>query len=337
MLSFKIKPNSPILLLCLLVVVLLSGCSRRKATLDQSKKALKAFDYEMIQITKRLADTEAFEALMLIRRLPGIQLPFITSNDTIAGSGLSTFNMKRANGVYEYHSTDSLPEKISDSDSLIILYKNPKNQSKSYKLIVKSFHETLTDLGMVFPDNLDAEIYQNNHSIGKITLHTKFKHGIPATSDFIVDAGRIKAEIQMTTTFRRKKSNIELKFKLSEAGRLLIKAGIKSDVKKTLSNSLAYDAKNIELEVFPIKVEMTSGFCFSDKISENFFNDFNKNTKITLSDEEGFELGQVKLAQAPGRSRVNLIMYYNDGSTENLEDLLFSVRKILNMKTTMPH
>ncbi|MCO5266573.1 MAG: hypothetical protein M9948_11945 [Lentimicrobium sp.] len=150
MLSLKIKPNSPILLLCLLVVVLLSGCSRRKATLDQSKKALKAFDYEMIQITKRLADTEAFEALMLIRRLPGIQLPFITSNDTIAGSGLSTFNMKRANGVYEYHSTDSLPEKISDSDSLIILYKNPKNQSKSYKLIVKSFHETLTEIWELF-------------------------------------------------------------------------------------------------------------------------------------------------------------------------------------------
>lgn len=320
-----------------MLIFVFAGCSNRKATPDQCRKTLKAFDSELMQITRRVSNTQSFEALMIARKLPGIQLPFLAVNDTLAGTTKETFNLQRAKGVFYYRSVDSLPEKIAQSDSLILLFPAGNNESaENFRIVVGSFSEILTDLGMLFPEAFEAAIYKGERHVGKLSYSATFKHGMPASALLNIRAGGFDIEMKLETTFRRKKSSVEVLFTVHEAGSQRIKVNIDSDVTQTASGALAYDGKHIEIEVFPLKAEIKSDYLFSQADVVDFFSQFNKMSTIRLTDSKGLSLGNVKLEQTEGRSRINLIIYYNDGSSENLEDYLLTINKILNMKTTMP-
>lgn len=320
-----------------LLVFFISECSSRKATPAHSRKTLKAFDYELMQIAKQFGNTQVFEALMLARRLPGIQLPFLAVNDTLEGTDLETFDLQRTKGVFYYRSIDSLPEMIAQSDSLILIFPavNEK-KAEDFRIVVSSFNEILTDLGMLFPETFDAVIYKGDRLVGNLSYSATFKHGMPATALLKLKAGNFDIDMQLETTFRRKKSSVAISFAMHEAGSQKVKVSIDSDVAENAAGAMAYDGKHIEIEIFPLKAEIKSDYLFSQSDAVGFFSDFNKLSTIKLTDSEGNLLGNVKLEQARGRSRVNLIMYYNDGSSENLEDFLLTINKILNMKTTMP-
>ncbi|PKP46309.1 MAG: hypothetical protein CVT94_15145 [Bacteroidetes bacterium HGW-Bacteroidetes-11] len=320
-----------------LLVFFISECSSRKATPAQSRKTLKAFDYELMQIAKQFGNTHVFEALMLARRLPGIQLPFLAVNDTVEGTDLEIFNLQRARGVFYYRSIDSLPEMIAQSDSLILLFPAENDRpTEDFRIVVSSFNEVLTELGMLFPETFDALIYKGDRLVGNLSYSATFKHGMPATALLNLKAGNFDIDIQLETTFRRKKSSVAISFAVHEAGSQKVKVSIDSDVAKSESGAMAYDGKRIEIEIFPVKAVIKSDYQFSQSDAVVFFSDFNKLSDIRLTDSESNLLGNVKLEQARGRSRVNLMMYYNDGSSENLEDFLLTINKILNMKTTMP-
>lgn len=321
----------------MMVILLFSYCSTGKATPAQSRKTLKAFDYELMQIAKRLSNTQTFEALMLARRLPGIQLPFLAVNDTLKGTDLEIFNLQRARGVFHYRSIDSLPEMIAQSDSLILIFPaGNEKKAEDFRIVVSSFNEILTDLGMLFPESFDAVIYKGDRLVGSLSYSATFKHGMPATALLNFKGGNFDIYMQLETTFRRKKSSVDIRFTVHEAGSQRIKVNIDSEVTQTATGAMAYDGKHIEIEIFPLKAEIKSDYLFSQSDAVGFFSDFNKLSTIKLTDSEGNLLGNVKLEQAKGKSRVNLIMYYNDGSSENLEDFLLTINKILNMKTTMP-
>ena len=326
-----------ILVITAVLIFLYTGCSNRKATPAQSRKTLKAFDYELMQIAKQFGNTQVFEALMLARKLPGIQLPFLAVNDTLEGTDLEIFNLQRAKGVFYYRSIDSLPEMIAQSDSLILLFPAENERStEDFRIVVSSFKEVLTELGMLFPETFDALIYKGDRLVGNLSYSATFKHGMPATALLNLKAGNFDIDMQLETTFRRKKSSVDIRFAVHEAGSQRIKVNIDSEVTQTASGAMAYDGKRIEIEIFPLKAEIKSDYLFSQSDAVGFFRDFNKLSDIRLTDSEGNLLGNVKLEQARGRSRVNLMMYYNDGSSENLEDFLLTINKILNMKTTMP-
>jgi hypothetical protein len=319
------------------LIFIFAGCSNRKATPDQSRKILKAFDSELMQIARRFSNTQSFEAIMIARKLPGIQLPFLSVNDTLEGTELETFNIQRAKGVFYYHSVDSLPEKIAQSDSLILIFPaGNEKKAEDFRIVVSSFSEILTDLGMLFPETFDAEIYKGDRQVGNLSYSATFKHRMPASVLFNLKAGGFDIEMKLETTFRKKKSSVEVQFTLHESGNQRIKVNIDSEVTQTATGAMAYDGKHIEIEIFPLKAEIESDYQFSQSDAVGFFSDFNKLSTIKLTDSEGNLLGNVKLVQAKGRSRVNLMMYYNDGSSENLEDFLLTINKILNMKTTMP-
>lgn len=326
-----------ILVVSAVLIFLYTGCSNRKATPDQSRKILKAFDSELMQIARRFSHTQSFEAIMIARKLPGIQLPFLSVNDTLEGTELETFNLQRAKGVFYYHSVDSLPEKIAQSNSLILIFPaGNEMKAEDFKIVVSSFNEIRTDLGMLFPESFDAVIYKGDRLVGNLNYSATFKHGMPATVLLNLKAGNFDIDMRLETTFRRKKSSVAISFAVHEAGSQRIKVIIDSEVTQNASGAMAYDGKYIEIEIFPLKAEIKSDYLFSQSDAAGFFSDFNKLSTIKLTDSEGNLLGIVKLEQAKGRSRVNLIMYYNDGSSENLEDFLLTIDKILNMKTTMP-
>lgn len=324
-------------IMVMMVILLFSYCSTGKATPDHSRKILKAFDSELMQIARRFGNTQSFEAIMIARKLPGIQLPFLSVNDTFEGTELETFNLQRAKGVFYYHSVDSLPEKIAQSDSLILIFPaGHEKKTEEFRIVVSSFNEILTDLGMLFPETFDAEIYKGDRQVGNLSYSATFKHGMPASVLFNLKAGGFDIETKLETTFRKKKSSVEALFTLHESGNQRIKVNIDSEVIQTASGAMAYDGKHIEIEIFPLKAEIKSDYLFSQADAADFFGEFNKRSAIKLTDSEGLILGNVKLEQTEGKSRINLMMYYNDGSSENLEDFLLTINKILNMKTTMP-
>lgn len=326
-----------VVILCLGIILQYSACTSRKASPEQSRKILKAFDYELIQIANRFSNTQAFQAIMLARRLKGVQLPFLSTNDTLAETNLETYNLQLAKGVFHYSSADSLPQKIKNSDSLIIIFPSgSKKSDEPFKMIICEFAERQTDLGMLFPEAFEAVIFKGNQKVGSLKYSAFFKHQMPASVRMNINAGNFNIEVQLETIFRKKKSLVEVRFTLLENDKQLILVKLDTEVVETKTHSLAYDKKHIEIEVFPLKAIIDSDYNFSEGKVTDFFREFNDQSLIKLFDTEGKMLGNVKLEQTEGRSRINLMMYYNDGSSENLEDFLLTVNKILNMKTSMP-
>ena len=317
-----------------LLVLAVTACGPRKAPREHSRKVLRAFDNELIQLSGNLSSTKAFEALMLLRSLPGVQLPFISVNDTIPGTETEIFTLRRAKGVYRYSTGDSLVVKTADSDSLIVFFDDKDNPGKLFKLVISAWKETMTAFGMVFPEMLEASLFMDDRRIGEVHYQAVFKHGFPAEISMVGKSGKYAFDMELETRFRRTKSVVQVKFEIQDGDRSLIKGRIDSDVVRTAQNTLAYHDKRIELEIFPLKVILDSDYRFPQSDTMGFFEGFNRHSRIRLTDNEGASLGEVKLVQVPGRSRVNLMMHYNDGSSENAEDFLLSVRKIMNMKTS---
>ncbi|MCD6660071.1 MAG: hypothetical protein LT105_07920, partial [Lentimicrobium sp.] len=189
---------------------------------------------------------------------------------------------------------------------------------------------------MLFPEAFEAVIYKGNQKVGSLKYSAFFKHQMPASVRMNINAGNFNIELQLETIFRKKKSLVEVRFTLLENDKQLILVKLDTEVVETKTHSLAYDKKHIEIEVFPLKAIIDSDYNFSEGKVTDFFREFNDQSLIKLFDTEGKMLGNVKLEQTEGRSRINLMMYYNDGSSENLEDFLLTVNKILNMKTSMP-
>jgi hypothetical protein len=323
--------------LCIGIIFQYSACTSRKVSPEQSRKILKAFDYELIQIANRFSNTQAFRAIMLARKLQGVQLPFLSTNDTLAETNLATYNLQLAKGVFYFSSLDSLPQKTANSDSLILVFPSGNKESDApYKMIISEFAERQTDLGMLFPEAFEAVIFKGDQKVGSLKYSASFKHEMPASVSININAGNFNIEVQLETIFRKKKSLIEIHFTLHENDKQLILVTLDTEVAETKTGSLAYDKKHIEIEVFPLNVIVDSEYNFSEGKVTDFFREFNDQSVIKLFDTEGQMLGNVKLEQTEGRSRINLMMYYNDGSSENLEDFLLTVKKVLNMKTSMP-
>ncbi len=101
---------------------------------------------------------------------------------------------------------------------------------------------------------------------------------------------------------------------------------------KSINNVLYYSNLDISLKAFPIQLTYQSDQDFLSTNPGNFIATFNKHTQCHFSSFDDNYIGQVFLAPMPGRDRINPMIRYPDGSMENLEELLFVVQKLLNMK-----
>lgn len=311
-------------MLLLFIAFLCSTCKQALAP-EEGRKHLRAFDNEVIQLASRIGKTEAFRALIRLSEISELPIPFMNANY------VSGYNFNTNKGVYIVKSRTGNIEKQAESNMVELIYPFDSKWDSLASFTLMDYAETQTALQMIFPRKLEAKITAGEKTLFTAHLSAAYKHDLPAEMDVELLFANFKIKMLLNTTFKSSYAVLNLEFQLEENGEKKFSTSLTSNV-KTVDNTLFYNNIDISLTAFPIRLTYRSDQDFLNSEPGNFIEIFNYHTQIDISSLNGNQIGQVFLAQIQGRDRINPMIHYPDGSVENLEDILFVLQKLLNMK-----
>lgn len=314
------------------------GC-QKKPDKEASEKLLRAFDFELLQQTNQLMQSKAVTSLTPFFTLPGAPLPMLSSNVSDSISMLNGYDLEKAKGEYVFSRASrgwdfkdsakaAMPLKLTylnDNDSLVHLF-------------VKEYSEAPIELQMFFPTRLKAELYAGSNRLMTIEYCAEVKNRFPASADLHISLTKYEIVLHLKTKFKSR-SSAELKIDLSimEAHKQTLKLSLKSDVSMGQNNVLTYNKLKLFIEAFPLIVKLNSDFDFAQLGDGDFFEEWNKKTKAEILNDKNQQLGTFHLIRNKPRDRAGLLIEYNDGSFQSLEEIMLVVQKVLDTKIQSTH
>ena len=310
----------------------------RKADKPEAQKFLRAFDAELMQHSRKIARSDGMQALARLLTLPSAPLPLISSN-TIDSSGNRGFSIDAVSGSYFFDEQNQLwieNQAPQDSSKLQLMFQNTEGQWLNCRIY--NYDEQPIALGMMFPTRLKASIMKQEHELVHVKLTSDIAHGFPASVSLEINLAAYDFQMNLTTTFHNhKQATLQTDARIKREGKEVVAATMKSDVKISEHNTLTYNEKHIRLEAFPLIMELRSAYDFSQTGANDFFNQWNRKSKVWLYSKDGVSLGEIILKRPSGKDRLNIFIQYHDGTDENLEDLMLLVKSVLNAKIVRYH
>lgn len=320
-----------------LTLVLGSSCNRQ-ADKAESQKYLRAFDAEVTNHAKRILLSRGYQALTKILYLPGTPLPFVMQNTKMGIDSLSAYDLNKASGVYSFNEQTSqwdFDSPGSDSIPLRLFFTDREN--KELELRMYKYTESESAFGMTIPTVMQAMILDKNNKLLIINYSATLKEGFPEKAQMQLTMGGYECKIELSTTFTsRKSADVEMKLQLIKDLNRVIEAEIQATAVISEYETMQYNQLRASISAFPLEVTIRSEYEFGKWADEAFFSRWNEQSNIKILTQDGRSLGFITLEGQPAADRVNLIMHYNDGSQENLEDLQLLVKSILNVKIVRP-
>jgi len=311
-------------IILLLITFLFSTCKQALPP-EEGRKHLRAFDNEVIQLASRIGKTEAFRALIKLSEVSNPPIPYLNN------SSADAYDFNASKGLYYVNSETGIFEKQADGTGVELVYPFDSKWDSLAIFTLTDYAETQTALQMIFPQKLEAKIVAGDKTLFTAHLSAAYKHDLPSKMDVEMIFSNFTIRMLLNTTFRRSHAEINVEFEFDENGENKLVASLTSDV-NTVNNVLFYSNIDIFLEAFPIRLSYRSNQDFLNTEPGSFIKTFNRHTQIDISSSGGNHIGQVFLTQLQGRDRINPMIHYPDGSIENLEDMLFIIQKLLNMK-----
>lgn len=289
-------------------------------------------DSELIQITNKVRSTDAFKGLIALDKITNLPLPFriMVSNDSLAIPVDFDFNLHK--GCYRVSKKTGIAYLERISDSLIVHFPLQTQFDTMAVFIVAAFEESQTELQIMLPVRLNAILMAQDKKLMTIDFEATIEHGFPSKMDLNMLFGQFSLEGKMRTKFRKKASNVSINLNLSEDKKSLFKSRIFSDVEISNQQKLVFNKKRMDFEIFPVQLQFSSSLDFSAISATNFINDFNQQSTFKVKSNRGNLIGDIFLRDVSKKDRINLFIRFNDGSEEELEELIMTVKRILNMK-----
>jgi hypothetical protein len=319
------------LLVFILLAISLIACSKSLSR-EEGQKYLRAFDNEFIQLATRINKTDAAGSMQTLSVLPDVPLPFLLKNERDITSGLEVYNFEKAKGKYLFLKEKTMLDKVGESDSVCVAFPYKSKNDSLAQFILKQYTESPTSLQMMFPEVIEASIVAKNKVLADISYRAILKHDLPADAEMDISFSNFQINISLETSFQKSHGTITVKIKVVEDNKPMLTGNIVTEVKVTPDKTLVYNDKSMEFEIFPVKICFQSDQDFTNSKADHFIENFNEKSVFTIYTHSGDKIGDLFLARIKGRDRLNLQIRYSDGYVENLEDILLSVRKILNFK-----
>ncbi|NOU45707.1 MAG: hypothetical protein HOO86_01450 [Bacteroidales bacterium] len=319
------------LLVIILLAMSLISCSKSLSR-EEGQKYLRAFDNEFIQLATRINKTDAAGSMEALSVLPDVPLPFLIKNERDITSGLGAYNFEKAKGKYLFSKGKTILDKEGESDSVCVTFPFKSKNDSLAQFILKQYSESPTSLQMMFPEVIEASIVAKNKVLANISYRAILKHDLPADAEMDILFSDFQINISLETSFQKSHGTITVKLKVMEDNKPMLTGTVVTEVKVTSDKTLVYNDKTMEFEIFPVKIYFQSEQDFTNSKADHFIENFNEKSVFTIYTHSGDKIGDVFLARIDGRDRLNMHIRYSDGYVENLEDLLLSIRKILNFK-----
>ncbi|MGB4205376.1 MAG: hypothetical protein WBJ84_07115 [Bacteroidales bacterium] len=315
--------------LLLILIFLVAGCNKPFPA-EKARKYIKAADQEIIRIAQKIEDSDAFRAITQLYYTKTAPLPFkrlyVPESDTYV-----MFEMKKHSGYYIQNANGEI-EFQRQSDSLIIDFKPDGKPQNKTRFILSKYEESVTATGDMMPVKAEALIYSKGKTIFNLNLEASIKYGFPENISLKVSSFPISIDFTSKIKFRKHGSHLRSSVTIKEGEKQLLWANISSKVSLSEYNTLIFGKKEIKAGVYPLKLNMVSDYPFINMSVGTFTDDFNQMSKIRVTDYKGNSIAQLSLKDHPERDYLNINVQYNDGSTDELEDIMLSVKYLLNFK-----
>ncbi len=318
--------------LLILIASLLPACTK-KATREESRKQLRAADAELSVHFRRFIESEGMQTMALFFSLPEAPLPMVVANTTYQNNLFNGYDLAKAAGLYQFDNEHLKWNKSSthqDTVPLRLVFAGADGARKI--LLLQTYSEEVSALGMVMPTQMRARVLNDARNLLEFDYQAILKQGFPESANLFMRSGGYQLRISFKSTFTsRSTADVEVQLQFDQSEKNILNVDLEAEAELDAGQTLRYNQLNAQLEVFPIRVLLQSHHRFATG-RQDFFEQWNKSSDITVFSQDGRLLGQVVAAHQTGNDRFQLVMQYNDGSAENLEQLMLVIKAILNVK-----
>lgn len=315
--------------LLLILVFLAAGCNKPFPA-EKARKYIKAADQEIIRIGQKIEGSDAFGAILQLYNTETAPLPrklIYTSESTTP----VMFQMDKHSGYYVQNTNGEI-EFNRASDSLIIDFRLTDKPRNRTRFILSKYEESTIATGDVIPVKAEALIFFSDNILLKLNLHTTIKFGLPEDLTIKISMLPFSIDFKSKIKFRKHGSHLNSNVTIKEGEKQLLWANTSSIVSLSEYNTLIFGKKEIKLSVYPLKLNMVSDYPFINMPVETFTQDFNRMSKMRITDHRGNDMARLSLKDFPERDCLNIMVDYNDGSIDELEDIMMSIKYLLRYK-----
>ena len=328
---FKIMKYIFFILLLITTFYFTIGCSE-KMNAKNAEKQLKAFDSELILLAKQFARSTAYQAMQQLYSYKNLPVPY-RFNANNGAQSIHTFDFEKQKGIYKLDTSTNEFNRYRASDSIVIIFPFKSSHDSLARFVISQYSESLSAWETMMPTYANISLEIKGKKEIQLLINGKMEHHVPVDYLASVQFEKIKADLSIRTKPGKHKSRMQTDLTVFSNNKQ--KASIKtSSLIKVLSNgTMLFDKVKFETTIFPLHI---SGFVNYGAIKHeknSFVTEFNSNSKISIHEtQQNKKVGSVILSERPMHDKINIAVVYNDGSTIFLEDLLLSIREIMNIK-----
>lgn len=319
------------MLLIAAVLVILNAC-HKPLSKDEAETNLRAFDNEIITLSKGLERSRSFTTLKEILAVENVPVPFY-AHKSISQGGVQRFDFNEHKGVYTLDTISMLFIRTGTSDSIIINYRRKQDNFLPVRLIIAKYTEEASSSSLMLPTRFMAEMYVGEVLTLSIDHQAKLSHQLPVEAHLKIELENYRLLMDLNTRLRKDHGNLKLDVKVSKNSRELTNLKVKSKISMTEQGTFFFRSIHSQFAMFPIRIEAQVDNDAIDGNTVDYIGEFNQHSRIVASRmREGRMLGEIKLRTREASDKLDYAFFYSDGSYVYIEDLLFSAKHLLNIK-----
>lgn len=292
---------------------------------------MKAFDSEMITLTKHIAGTHGFKALEQLVEIKNKPIPYQLTNQ-LDSSNDSAFDFSKKKGIYYYDESKNEMIWQHHADSIVLVYPYQSGSDSVAKFVIAHYAEAISAWGVMVPVSVDLFLEAGGRKLVTFKSEGRLEHQVPVEYHTAVKFEGFSFIFNMKTRLSKKKSRIVANLNVHKGTKPLMSIQSKLMVSITDQQQLLFDKIEFTGEVFPVKVEGTVNYGKISPATTFFADDFNKHADIKVFSGQKKTLGQIELRERKMNDRLGFVLVYTDQSTAFLDEMLLSFREIMNTK-----
>jgi hypothetical protein len=316
---------------CVTISCFLFFSCHQKLTKEEGEKQLRAFDNEVIILSKQLTESHAYRLLLQLDTIKHLPLPF-QFGTAVPGKPYH-YNFEYSKGIYLYNKEKNEMYKSAPSDSIVLIFPYLSEVDSVAKMILTAYKEEQSVWNIMLPVKLEAKILLGNHTVLNIHCLGEINYGLPVDYLFEIEFSRFQIKTALTTKLSRNKGRVKIVNSILKDQSEVFNCESNLITRMNENQQIVFGLVKSKIEVFPITIDLNINRNKIDKNTTHFIEDFNKNASIWIyGNRQRTVIGKLELKDRPNNDRLNPAIIYNDGSIEYLDDFLFSVAQILNVK-----
>lgn len=328
-----LKTNKPdvFLLLIAQVLVFLNAC-HKPLSKDEAETHLRAFDNEIITLSKGLERSRTFTILKEILAVENIPVPFY-AHKSISPGGIQRFDFNEHKGVYTFDTISMLFIRTGTSDSIIIHYGWKEDKLLPVSLIITKYTEEAGSSNLMFPTSFTAAMYVGEFLAVSIAHEARLEHQLPVETKLKLKLENYMLLMDMNTKPRKDHGKLKMAVKIFKDSKELLNWKVNSKISMTGEGTFFFRSINSQFAMFPVCIDAHVDNDAIDVNTFDYIGEFNKHSRIVASRmRDGKMLGKIKLRTREASDKLDYAFYFSDGSFLYIEDLLFSAKHLLNIK-----